>query len=186
MARNGYNTYLPLNLSKPLVDEFWEKQDTMTKAILTWMKSAEHWTMDSKPNLEGPLRRLAENLEKSSTHGLRKGLLPLIRAMAYLSTPAALRLLEWMDKRHSQGSGQRFQSVDSDLVGEMLHTAANLREEGSRSRQGPQAVPGALEGMVLLDRLQTLKSISLLRKIFARDRVFHLTQILDEIQENEI
>lgn len=183
MARPNYNRYMPLNLQKPMVDEFWERQDMTTQTVLNWMKSAEHWTMDGKPQLEGPLRRLAEVLENVPAQRLHEASVPMIRAMAYLSTPAALRLLEWMDERHGMAQRGATRGPDMDLVGELLQSASRLRIAGEQSHSGPQRTPGAIEGAVLLDRLQTLKSISLLRNIFKRDRVFHLTQMLEDIQQ---
>jgi hypothetical protein len=155
----SYASHQPLNLGHSVVDEFWASRDQHTRLILSWMVEAEHWRLDDKPGVSQSLLALAPKLDQASPEALQNMLDLLIQFMAYLSSPRAMRLIEWMDERFE----------DQGMLMELLSRAAAT----SDSR------PSAL----MLDRIQTIKSLMLLGRIFSRERVQEITHLLEQ-QEN--
>lgn len=146
--------HVSLNLRQSLVDQFWETRDPRMRQILEHMAVGEYWNLDSKERVAEALFGLTGKLDRAKPEAIERCLQPLIRLMAYLSTPKAMRLLEWMSDRYDT------------LAVELLKEAAVMADPC---------------GGLMIDRIQTIKSLSLLSNIFAPDRVKQVTELLLKI-----
>ena len=145
------------NLRQSIIEEFWHRKDPRMARILGWMESMEDWMLDDNEDVASNIFSLANTLEKISSTDLMNNSEELIKVMAYMSSPRALRLLEWFDEHFPHGVSvaltQKAQELDND------------------------------EGNLLLDRLNTLHRLSLLSKIFSPHRTRMIVDLLQE-QEN--
>lgn len=144
------------NLRQSIIEEFWQKKDPRMARILGWMESMEDWMLDDNEDVAEVIFVLANTLERVSKNDIVKNSEDLIKAMAYMSSPRALRLMEWFDERFPQG-------VSVDLTQKALEMKGDERAE------------------LLLDRFQTLQRLSLLSKIFSPHRT---RMIVDLLQQN--
>lgn len=143
-----------LNLRNNLVEQFWETQDPKMKQLLFSMSHVEHWRLDTIKAVAEALGPLALKLERARPDVLNQNMERLVQLMAYLSSPRAMYLLEWLSSRHEQ------------LAIALLQTAAEMNDPC---------------GLLLIDRVQTIKSVSLLGAIFSPENVHNVTQLLRQI-----
>lgn len=148
--------HVTLNLRQSLVDQFWETRDPRMRQVLEQMATAEHWNLDTKERVAEALAGLAGKLDRARPEAIAYCLPTLIRLMAYLSTPRAMRLLEWMSDRYDS------------LSVELLAEAADM---------------GDACGALMIDRIQTIKGVSLLSNIFAPERVRQVTMLLQDLAD---
>lgn len=148
------------NLRQSIIEEFWQKKDPRMARILGWMESMEDWMLDDNEDVAENIFVLANTLERISRNDIVKNSEDLIKVMAYMSSPRALRLMEWFDERFPQG-------VSVDITQKALDMKGDERAE------------------LLLDRLNTLQRLSLLSKMFSPHRTRMIVDLLQQ-QSNEM
>lgn len=146
------------NLRQSMIESFWQKKDRRMARILGWMESMEDWMLDDNENVANSIYALANTLERVSKKEIVNNAEELIRAMAYMSSPRALRLVEWFDEHFPQG-------VSLELTQKALEMKDDER------------------AALFLDRFNTLHALSLLSKIFAPSRTRMIVDLLQQ-QEN--
>lgn len=151
--------HISLNLRQSLVEQFWETRDSRMRQILETMAEGEHWNLDSKERVAEGLVSLTSKLEKATPEAIERCLRDLIRLMAYLSIPRAMRLLEWMNDRYGH------------LSIALLQEAAEMND---------------VCGDLMVDRVQRMKSLALLSNIFAPARVKQVTELLRQINSSKV
>lgn len=144
------------NLRQSIIEDFWHRKDPRMARILGWMESMEDWMLDDNEEVASSIFALAGTLEKISGKDVINNSDEIIKAMAYMSSPRALRLMEWFDEHFPQGI-----SVN------LTRKAQEMDDETAS---------------LLLDRLNTLHRLSLLSKIFSPHRTKLIVELL---QENE-
>lgn len=142
------------NLRQSVIEEFWHKKDPRMARILGWMESMEDWMLDDDEDVAGGIFALANTLEKVSARSVIENSEDLLKAMAYMSSPRALRLLEWFEEHFPNGVS--------------VALTQKARENDSES------------AALFLDRLNTLNRLSLLSKIFSPHRTKIIVNILNE------
>lgn len=148
------------NLRKSIVENFWEKKDKRMFRILGWMESMEDWMLDENEEIANSIYALANTLERVSKKDILNNAEELIHAMAYMSSPRALRLMEWFDEHFSQG-----------ISIELTQKALSMKDNE--------------QAQLLLDRFDTLNKLSLLSKIFSTQRTKLIVSLLKQ-QENTL
>ena len=149
-----------LSLRRSAVMRHWQKKSPRIARVIGLMESMEDWMVDEHEEVSRGLDRLAPRLDKSTPERLLNQTDPMLTVMAYLSSGRTLMMMDWMDDHFNGRVSLR-----------MLDHA----------RQTQDKVPARL----LLERLQTLHSLSLLPQIFAPSRLRFISQILNDIQEKE-
>lgn len=148
------------NLRRSIIDSFWQKKDKRMHRILGWMESMEDWMLDDNEDVANSIYSLANTLERVSKKDVINNSEELIQAMAYMSSPRALRLLEWFDEHFPQGVSL-----------ELTQKALAMKDDDAAA--------------LLLDRLNTLHRMSLLSKIFNSSRTKVIINLLQQ-QENSL
>lgn len=144
------------NLRSSMIDSFWQKKDKRMHRILGWMESMEDWMLDDNEDVANSIYALANTLERVAEKDIVNNAEKLIEAMAYMSSPRALRLLEWFDEHFKQGG------VSLKLTQKALSMKDNDR------------------AALLLDRFNTLHRMSLLSKIFSPARTKVIVSLLQQ------
>jgi len=144
-----------------MIDSFWQKKDKRMHRILGWMESMEDWMLDDNEDVANSIFALANTLERVSRKDVLTNSEELIQAMAYMSSPRALRLLEWFDQ-HFAGSG---------VSVEFTQKALSMKDNDSAA--------------LLLDRFNTLHRMSLLSKIFSPNRTKTIVTLMQQ-HENSL
>lgn len=147
----------PLNLRKSLVERFWNNHDPRLARILRWMDSTEDWMMDERPDVMQALTALGQRMSNTNPEALAERFDPLIDILAYMSSSRALRIVEWLDRAHAGALSLR-------LV------------QKAQERPDPRA-------QILIDRLQALRSLSLLGQIFSQQRIGRAVELLDKTRQ---
>lgn len=146
-----------LNLRKSLVERFWTAQDTRLARILRWMDSTETWMLDERQDVMQALASLGQRLNKSDPKAIAERFDPLLDVLAYMSSSRALRVIEWLDRAHEGAISVR-------LV------------QKAMQRQDARA-------QLLIDRLQALRSLSLLGQIFSPQRIGRAIELLEKSEK---
>ena len=142
------------NLRQSVIEEFWHKKDPRMARILGWMESMEDWMLDDDEDVAGGIFALANTLEKVSARNVIENSEDILKVMAYMSSPRALRLLEWFEEHFPNG------------VSVALTQKAQENDTESSA--------------LFLDRLSTLNRLSLLSKIFSPHRTKIIVNILND------
>jgi hypothetical protein len=150
---------ISLNLRANIIDQFWETRDPRMRQILDQMATGEYWQMDSRERVAEALAALTGKLDRAEPEVIERCLPHLVRLMAYLSAPRAMRLLEWMSERH-------------DTLAVAITREAAVMDDPC--------------GRLMVERVQTIKSLSLLSNIFAPERVKQITELLRKINNPEM
>lgn len=153
---NDYNQ-TPLNLRKSLVERFWNQQDPRLARILRWMDSTEDWMLDERADVMQALASLGQRISKSDPQAIAENFDPLLDVLAYMSSSRALRVIEWLDRAHEGALSVR-------LV------------QKAMQRPDPRA-------QILIDRLQALRSLSLLGQIFSPRRIGRAIELLEKAEK---
>lgn len=144
-----------LNLKKSIVEDYWRKTSPrMAKAILV-MQDVEFWLLDDKKEVNDALNDLAKSMDKADKDVIIQQANSLLYVMAYMSSGKALRMMSWFDEKHPNG-------LTVDLT--------NLAKDN----------PEDIHARLMLDRLQTIKSLSLMNKIFAPSRTRLIIEMLKQ------
>lgn len=147
------------NLRQSIIEQFWQKKDPRMARILGWMESMEDWMLDDDEEVAARIYSLANTLERADRSDILNNSEDMIKIMAYMSSPRALRLMEWLDTQFESGT-----SV------ELTQKAAGSDDEC---------------GQLMIDRFQTLHRLNLLSRIFAPHRSRIISEILRESNERE-
>lgn len=147
----------PLNLRKSLVERFWNNHDPRLARILRWMDSTEDWMLDERPDVMQALTSLGQKMSKTEPDALADRFDPLLDILAYMSSSRALRILEWLDRAHAGALSLR-------LV--------------QKAMERPDA-----RAQILIDRLQALRSLSLLGQIFSQQRMGRAIELLEKTKQ---
>lgn len=147
------------NLRRSIIDNFWLKKDRRMHRVLGWMESMEDWMLDENEDVANSIYALANTLERVSKKDVIENAEELIQAMAYMSSPRALRLLEWFDEHFTQGVSLEF-------------------------TQKALAMKGDERAEILLERFNTLHKMSLLSKIFKPQRTKMIISLMQQQQNN--
>lgn len=142
-----------LNLKKSIVDDYWRKTSPRMSKVISIMQDVEFWLLDDKKEVNDALNVLAKSMDKASRNTLLEQAPSILYVMAYISSGKSLRMMSWFDEKHQNG-------LTVDLV-----DLAKKNPENTHAR-------------LLLDRLQTIKSLSLMNKVFAQSRTRLIIEIL--------
>ena len=142
-----------LNLKKSIVDDYWRKTSPRMSKVISIMQDVEFWLLDDKKEVNDALNVLAKSMDKASRNTLLEQAPSILYVMAYISSGKSLRMMSWFDEKHQNG-------LTVDLV-----DLAKKNPENTHAR-------------LLLDRLQTIKSLSLMNKFFAQSRTRLIIEIL--------
>ena len=143
------------NLRASLIEEFWTKKDPRMARILGWMESMEDWILDDNEDASESIFALANTLERTSRQNVLANAEDLVKMMAYLSSPRALRLMEWFDEHFPKG-----------VAVEITEKAAEMADDEHAE--------------LLLDRFNTLHRLSLLSRMFAPHRTRMIVGLLQQ------
>jgi|SRR5471032_2388819 len=143
-----------LNLKKSIVTDFWKRTDPRLARVLGVMENVEHWVVDDVEVVARKLAEAGKKMDQVSKETLAQVSEEVLFVMAYISCGKALRLLNWMDETHP---------------GLSVHY---IMEAKQTSEWGP--------GRLMVDRLQTVKGLSLMGRIFAPARMRLIERLLKE------
>lgn len=146
-----------LNLKKSIVEDYWRKTSPRMAKAISVMQDVEFWLLDDKKEVNDALNDLAKSMDKADRDNIVQQANALLYVMAYMSSGKALRMMSWFDEKHPNGL-----TVD-------ITTMAKSNPESIHAR-------------LLLDRLQTIKSLSLMNKVFAPSRTRLIIEMLKQEQ----
>lgn len=147
-----------LNLNKRAVNFHWKSQDPRMLKILSMMEAVEPWVVDEVEFVAKDLVEFGKKLVKAKSPQLSKNSEEITLIMAYIFSSKSLRLLNW---------------IDENYPGLSFHYVMEARHKEDWE-------PGRL----LLDRLKTIKTLSLLGLIFSPMRTRLISGLLEEDLEN--
>ena len=144
-----------LNLNSTMINSFWKKSDAKVAKAISIMEKVEHWVVDDVDSVAKELIALGKKMGEVSKDSLNENAEDIIVVMAYISCGKALRLLNWIDESYPSLS---------------FYYVMNARQTIEESDQA----------RLLIDRLQTIKTLSLLGKVFSPARTRLITELLKE------
>lgn len=148
-----------LNLNKSAVDFYWKTQDQRMQKILSVMESVEPWVVDDVESVAKELVNFGKKISTAKTGQLSQHSDEVTLIMTYIFSGKSLRLLNWLDDNYP---GLSFHYVME-----------------ARQREDWEA------GRLLLDRLKTIKTLSLLGVIFTPMRTRLISGLLEEDEEED-
>lgn len=148
-----------LNLNKNAVDFYWKNQDSRMLKILTMMEAVEPWVVDDVESVSRELVEFGKKISQAKTSKLSDTSEQITIVMTYIFSSKSMRLLNWLDENYP---------------GLSFHYVMGARHKSDWE-------PGRL----LLDRLRTIKTLSLLGQIFSPMRTRLISSLLDEDNENQ-
>lgn len=158
---NGFSALGSMYLSSDDVKRRWGMEDLRLATTLMVMDSVESWTFDDNPDIEAKIKSLCDNLEaKGNEKLIGAASHDFLLLLAYMSTTRALHILSVMDSKFS-GSGLR-----------LVQKAVELTNRD----------PEFTEGSLMVERLETLRRIRSLNRIFAPARLRLVMKVLEEIK----
>lgn len=144
-----------LNFNKTSINYFWKQSDQRVSKAISIMENVEHWVVDDVESVAKELIGLGKKMSEVSKESLNENAEELIFIMAYISCGKALRLLNWIDESYPSLS---------------FYYVMNAR----------QTVEDSDQARLLIDRLQTIKTLSMLGKIFSPSRTRLISELLKE------
>lgn len=148
-----------LNLSKSSVAFHWKSKDPRMLEILTKMEDVEPWTVDDCETVAKEIVNFGKQLSTAKTIKLSRHYEEITVVMTYIFSGKSMRLLNWLD--------ENFPGLSFHYVMEARH-----REDWEAGR-------------LLLDRLKTIKTLSLLGQIFAPMRTRLISGLLEEDEDED-
>lgn len=148
-----------LNLKKSVVSEYWKKNSSRMARAISVMEGVENWIQDEDQDVSKKINDLSRALAKASDIGITMNIDKLLFVMAYMSSGKAIRIMNWFDENFKK-------DLSIDFV--------------FRAKDGVEDPVNSL----LIDRLQTVKSLNLISSIFSKARTNKIDRILKEM-ENE-
>ena len=143
-----------LSLKKSLVDDYWRKVSQRMAKNIEIMESVEFWLLDENKEVNDALAGLTKALSRSNENDIMKNMEKILYVMSYISSGKSLRLMKWFDEEFNS---------DSLTINITKYAKENIDNTHNR---------------LLLDRLQTVKSLSLMMKVFSANRSRHINEIL--------
>ena len=135
------------NLDLQASHEFWKNyDDPMIYRVISFMETAENWTLDGNPELEEAMKSLGEQLDKITRFELGKEE-QFVALCAHIKTSRILRLLQSID------------SIDPGSASKVLMFA----EENN--------TPDNLVAVLFLHRNIIFERLRLLSRFFAPQRI---------------
>lgn len=144
-----------LSLKKRMVQEYWQKTDKRMAKILSVMENVEHWVVDDISSCKDKISDFGQKLETAKRDVLSNNAEKLIHLMGYMSSSKSIRVMNWLDEMHP-GLSVHF-TMEAKRLSPSLKTAA-----------------------LMMDRLSTIKSLSLIGKVFAPNRAKLINELLKE------
>lgn len=148
-----------LKLNKNAVDFHWKSQDPRMYKILTAMEAVEPWVVDDVESVARELVEFGKKISKAHTSQLSKTSEEITIIMTYIFSSKSMRILNWLD---------------DNSPGLSFHYVMEARH---RSDWEP--------GRLLLDRLKTIKTLSLLSHIFSPMRTRLISGLLEDENEDK-
>lgn len=148
-----------LNLSKSSVAYHWKTKDPRMSKILSKMEDVEPWTVDDIESVAKEIVGFGKHLSTAKTIQLSRHYEDITVVMTYIFSGKSMRLLNWLD--------ENFPGLSFHYVMEARH-----REDWEA-------------GKLLLDRLKTIKTLSLLSQIFAPMRTRLISGLLEDDEEED-
>lgn len=147
-----------LNLKKSVVSEYWKKNSSRMARAISIMETVENWIQDEDEDVSQKINELSRALVKSSDLGITLNIDRLLFVMAYMSSGKAIRIMNWFDENFKK-----------DLSLDFVYHAKDGIEDPVKS--------------LLIDRLQTVKSLNLISSIFSQARTKKIDRILRDLNE---
>lgn len=144
-----------LNFNSTIINNFWKNSDVKVSKAISIMEKVEHWVVDDVDSVAKELIALGKKMSDVSKESLNEHAEDIIVIMAYISCGKALRLLNWIDESYPSLS---------------FYYVMNAR----------QTIEDSDQSRLLIDRLQTIKTLSLLGKVFSPSRTRLITELLKE------
>ncbi len=148
-----------LNLNKSTVDFYWKTKDPRMFKILDMMEAVEPWVVDDVESVAKELVNFGKKMSVVKTGKLSQHSDEITLIMTYIFSGKAVRILNWLD---------------DNFPGLSFHYVMEARQ-----REDWEA------GKLLLDRLKTIKTLSLLGMIFTPMRTRLISSLLEEDDEDE-
>ncbi len=148
-----------LNLNKSSVEFYWKTKDPRMQKILSMMESVEPWVVDDVESVARELVNFGKKIATVKTSHLSRSSEEITVIMTYIFSGKSLRLLNWLDDNYP---GLSFHYVME-----------------ARQREDWEA------GRLLLDRLKTIKTLSLLGMIFTPMRTRLISGLLEEDDDED-
>lgn len=149
-----------LNLSKSAVDFYWKTQDERMLKILSMMEAVEPWVVDDVESVAKELISFGKKIGQAKTGQLSQHSDDITTIMTYIFAGKALRMLNWLDDNYP---------------GLSFHYVMEARQKEDWE-----------SGRLLLDRLKTIKTLSLLGHIFTPMRTRLISGLLEEDSKSNI
>lgn len=147
-----------LNLKKSVVSEYWKKNSSRMARAISIMETVENWIQDEDEDVSKKINELSRALVKSSDVGITLNIDRLLFVMAYMSSGKAIRIMNWFDENFKK-----------DLSLDFVYHAKDGLDDPVKS--------------LLIDRLQTVKSLNLISSIFSQARTKKIDRILKDLNE---
>ena len=152
-----------LDLRKSVVMEYWKERDPIHQGrlarMLMWMESVEDWSLDEHPDIVMEINRLTYVMQQADSIPVGDTAEEWLTMLAYLSSSRALRIVEWIDYSRRNENGAL----------PLVQTARAMRHHE--------------HAQLLTDRLQALRMLDLLGKIFSPRRLDTVTLLLRRAQQ---
>lgn len=143
-----------LNLNKNAVDFYWKSQDPRMLKILSMMEQVEPWVVDDIQSVAKELVEFGKKIGKAKTNKLTDTSKEITVVMTYIFSSKSMRLLNWLDENYP---------------GLSFHYIMEARHDEDWEA-----------GRLLLDRLKTIKTLSLLSLIFSPMRTRLIAGLLED------
>jgi hypothetical protein len=148
-----------LNLNKTTVDFYWKTKDPRMFKILDMMEAVEPWVVDDVESVAKELVNFGKKMSIVKTGKLSQHSDEITMIMTYIFSGKAVRILNWLD---------------DNFPGLSFHYVMEARQ-----REDWEA------GKLLLDRLKTIKTLSLLGMIFTPMRTRLISSLLEDDEDND-
>lgn len=165
-----------IDLEKTQTDRYWRQRDPRLFSILAAMDLLEPWVLEDHEMVADHLRRMLVKLE-----GALPSLMPdqrdrLVRLLAYLSAPSSIRLLEWLEAQQPGLTDDLLKISDEEAAPAAAAQAGS--EKGGGENENEKGQPPNPWVEVLTNRLQTLRSVALLGRVFSEQRLGRVNDAL--------
>lgn len=155
------------DLSATAVAKQWTTDDPRMMHVLMAMEKAEKWTLDGDLTVEASISGFGKKIESSLGIAYAgKVSNELMFVMAHLKASRALRLLKWLDSR-APGVGLR-------IVQQSRRVLDDQYEDG-----------GCDPARVMIERLDLLKRVRFISKVFSTSRIRFVLKALESENEED-
>ena len=148
-----------LNLKKSTVNIYWKTQDPRMLRVLTLMETAEPWVVDEIDSVARELVNFGKKLGEVRAGHLSSNSDEVTTVLTYIGSGKAMRIMNWLD--------DNFPGLSFFYVME-----ARGKEDWD-------------SGRLLLDRLRTIKTLSLLGSLFSPMRAKLIVGFLEPDETEE-